>query len=155
MSYLSNLLPKENIILDVNLTSKKRILDEAGLIFEKSLRISRGKIFKAFIEREKIGSTALGNGIAIPHGRIDKIQRSTAAFIRSLKPVSFDATDDKPVSIFFFLIVPSNANMLHLQILSELSQVFSNGSVLEKIRLSKDPQNIFEIFSDWEKYAEG
>ena len=153
MGYLFKLLPINNIKVDVDLSSKRRVFDEAGLLFEESLGISRQHVFEAFLEREKMGSTALGNGIAIPHGRIDSLKKSTSAFIRSSNGIPFEAPDNNPVFLFFFLMVPSNATEMHLQILSELSQLFGTQTVVKKIKESRDPKVIHQIFSDWESYA--
>ncbi len=153
MGYLFQLLPAKNIQIDLDVKSKKRVFDQAGLLFEQSIGIGRKSIFEAFLEREKMGSTALGNGVAIPHGRLDNLKKSTAAFIRSKNGIPFEAPDNKPVFFFFFLLVPAKATELHLQILSELSQLFSTENILKKMHNSKTPEQIYEIFCDWGNHA--
>ena len=80
MGYLFRLLPEKHIAINLDVKSKRRVFDQAGLMFEKSLKIGREHIFQAFLEREKMGSTALGNSVAIPHGRLQKLQKSTIKY---------------------------------------------------------------------------
>ena len=145
MGYLFKLLPINNIKVDVDLSSKRRVFDEAGLLFEESLGISRQHVFDAFLEREKMGSTALGNGIAIPHGRIDSLKKSTSAFIRSSNGIPFEARIIIRF-LFFFLMVPSNATEMHLQILSELSQLFGTQTVVKKSKKAKIQKKYTKYF---------
>ncbi len=153
MGYLFRLLPEKHIAINLDVKSKRRVFDQAGLMFEKSLKIGREHIFQAFLEREKMGSTALGNSVAIPHGRLQKLQKSTGAFIRTKNGIPFEAPDNKHVSLFFFLLVPTQANELHLQILSELAQLFSSRTVHKILSESNDLGELSEVFSNWEKYA--
>ncbi len=153
MGYLLQLLPEKHIAINLDVKSKRRVFDQAGLMFEKSLKIGRNHIFQAFLEREQMGSTALGNGVAIPHGRLENLQKSTGAFIRTQNPIPFEAPDNRPVSMFFFLLVPAKATELHLQILSELAQLFSSAEVHKLIGKSNDLAELCKVFSNWEEYA--
>ena len=125
MSLLGRLLPTNNVILDLDVTSKKRVFEHAGLLFEDTLGISRRKIFDALLARERLGSTGLGHGVAIPHGRIKGLKSAAGAFIRTQSPIAFEAPDGNPVNLIFVLLVPEKATDQHLQILSELAQMFS------------------------------
>ena len=153
MGYLLQLLPEKHIAINLDVKSKRRVFDHAGLMFEKSLKIGRKHIFQAFLEREQMGSTALGNGVAIPHGRLEKLKKSTGAFIRIQDPIPFEAPDHKPVYMFFFLLVPAEANELHLQILSELAQLFSSAELHSLVSRSNDLAELCTVFSNWEEYA--
>ena len=105
MNLIAKLLPPSNIILDLEVTSKKRIFEQAGLLFENNQAIARSLVFDSLFAREKLGSTGLGQGVAIPHGRIKGLKSAVGAFIRVASPVPFDAPDGKPVSMAFVLLV--------------------------------------------------
>ncbi|HSC81637.1 MAG TPA: PTS sugar transporter subunit IIA, partial [Chitinolyticbacter sp.] len=129
MSLISKILPAGNVFLDMDVGSKKRVFEQVGILFENSHGIARSVIFDSLFAREKLGSTGLGQGVAIPHGRIKGLKEATGAFVRLKAPIQFDAPDGKPVSLIFVLLVPANATDLHLQILSELAQLFSDKAV--------------------------
>ncbi len=98
MSQITQLLPLENIILDLDASSKKRVFEHVGLLFENYLGIARSTVFDSLFAREKLGSTGLGQGVAIPHGRIKGLKDATGAFLRLAAPVPFDSPDGKPVT---------------------------------------------------------
>mgnify|MGYP001395814114 FL=1 len=106
MSLLAKLLPADNILLDLEAGSKKRVFEQAGLLFENNNGIARATVFDSLFAREKLGSTGLGQGVAIPHGRIKGLKEARGAFLRLATPVPFDSPDGKPVSLLFVLLVP-------------------------------------------------
>ena len=134
MSLLAKLLPADNILLDLEAGSKKRVFEQAGLLFENNNGIARATVFDSLFAREKLGSTGLGQGVAIPHGRIKGLKEARGAFLRLAAPVPFDSPDGKPVSLLFVLLVPEQATEQHLQILSELAQRFSDRSFRDAIQ---------------------
>ncbi|MFA7292148.1 MAG: PTS IIA-like nitrogen regulatory protein PtsN [Rhodocyclaceae bacterium] len=146
MSLLANLLPAENILLDLEASSKKRVFEQAGLLFENNLGIARATVFDSLFAREKLGSTGLGQGVAIPHGRIKGLKEARGAFLRLSAPVAFDSPDGKPVSQLFVLLVPEQANELHLQILSELAQRFSDRAFRDALAAAPDVENTRQLF---------
>ncbi|MDQ5877414.1 MAG: nitrogen system component [Pseudomonadota bacterium] len=146
MSLLANLLPAENILLDLEASSKKRVFEQAGLIFENHQGIARSSVFDSLFAREKLGSTGLGQGVAIPHGRIKGLKEARGAFLRLAAPVPFDSPDGKPVSLLFVLLVPEQANELHLQILSELAQRFSDRSFRDALTAAPDVNAARQLF---------
>jgi mannitol/fructose-specific phosphotransferase system IIA component (Ntr-type) len=93
MNLIAKLLPASNILLDADLTSKKRVFEQAGLLFENNEQIARGVVFDSLFAREKLGSTGLGQGVAIPHGRIKGLKKAAGAMIRVRNAVPFDAPD--------------------------------------------------------------
>jgi PTS system nitrogen regulatory IIA component len=99
--------------------------------------------------REKLGSTGLGQGIAIPHGRIKGLKTPIGAFVRLAAPVQFDAPDGKPVDLVFVLLVPEAANEHHLQLLSELAQMFSDKSFREQLAAAADAAALHGLFANW------
>lgn len=146
MSPIANLLPTENVLLDLDAGSKKRVFEQAGLLFENHHGIARATVFDSLFAREKLGSTGLGQGVAIPHGRIKGLKDAHGAFLRLAAPVPFDAPDGKPVSLLFILLVPEQANELHLQILSELAQRFSDREFREALLAAPDAESARRLF---------
>jgi PTS system nitrogen regulatory IIA component len=126
MKLLSRILPAENIVLDLVVTSKKRVFEQAGLLFENRHGIERAAVYDSLFTRERLGSTGLGAGIAVPHGRVKGLSHSVAAFFRLANPLPFEAPDRLPVSQLLILLAPENATQQHLDILAEVAQLFSD-----------------------------
>ncbi len=153
MRLLERLLPVSNVILDLDVTSKKRVFEHAGLLFENTLGIGRRKIFDALLARERLGSTGLGHGVAIPHGRISGLKEAAGAFIRTKTPIAFEAPDSNPVNLIFVLLVPDKATDQHLQILSELAQMFSERTVRTTLNDVADADSAQRVIIEWEPHA--
>ena len=149
MNRISGLLSVKNILLDVEATSKKRVFEQAGLLFEEYHGIARAKVFDSLFARERLGSTGLGEGIAIPHGRIKGLEEAVAAVLRLAEPVSFDAPDGKPVAILIFLLVPEHATQQHLEILSEVAEMLSDGSLRSSLLESQTPDALYQSLIGW------
>ncbi|MCU0769786.1 MAG: PTS IIA-like nitrogen regulatory protein PtsN [Burkholderiaceae bacterium] len=150
MNQLSRLLPATNVLLDFAASSKKRVFEQAGLIFENHQAIARAKVFDSLFARERLGSTGLGQGVAIPHGRIKGLKEAVAAFVRVAEPIPFDAPDGQPVALMVFLLVPEQATQQHLDILSELAQMLSDKSFRETLLTATDAQAVHVALTTWE-----
>ena len=148
MNQITQLLSSDNIVLDLDASSKKRVFEQVGLLFENSQGIARSTVFDSLFAREKLGSTGLGQGIAIPHGRIKGLKHASGAFLRLSTPVPFDSPDGKPVSLLFVLLVPEQATEHHLQILSELAERFSDRQCREALCAADCADTIREIFAN-------
>jgi PTS system nitrogen regulatory IIA component len=146
MNPLTNLLSASQVILDLEAGSKKRVFEQAGMLFESQLGIARAVVFDSLFAREKLGSTGLGQGIAIPHGRIKGLKQAAGAFIRLAAPIPFDSPDGRPVTLLFVLLVPEQATEEHLQILSELAQRFAERPFREKLSEAGDPSVVVALF---------
>jgi PTS system nitrogen regulatory IIA component len=109
MSLVAKLLPAANVLPDLAASSKKRLFEQVGLLFENQHGIARGVVFESLFARERLGSTGLGQGVAIPHGRIKGLKDALGAFVRVSQPVPFDAPDGWPVHLVFALLVPEHA----------------------------------------------
>jgi len=153
MNLISQILVPDNILLDTESTSKKRVFERVGLLFENHLQIARSQVFDSLFAREKLGSTGLGQGVAIPHGRIPKLREATAAFVRTTHPIPFDAPDGQPVTMIFVLLVPELATDLHLQILGELAQMFSDEGFRDLLLACEDSVSAYRLFCDWNSTA--
>jgi PTS system nitrogen regulatory IIA component len=150
MSLISKILTLDNVLLDAESASKKRVFERVGLLFENSQKIARSQVFDSLFAREKLGSTGLGQGVAIPHGRIKNLREAVAAFVKTENPIPFDAPDGQPVNLIFVLLVPERATDLHLQLLGELAQMFSDSSFRERLLASNDPATIHQMFTEWQ-----
>lgn len=146
MNLFLKLLPAAHVLLDLEASSKKRVFEQAGLLFENHLGIARAVVFDSLFAREKLGSTGLGQGIAIPHGRIKGLKQATGAFLRLASPVPFDSPDGRPVNLLFVLLVPEQATEEHLQILSELAQRFAERSFREALAGAPDAASVVALF---------
>ena len=147
MRLVSSLLPLSNVVLDLDANSKQHVFEEAGKLFETSQNISRATIVNSLVAREKLGSTGLGQGIAIPHGRIKGMREAVGAFLRLKSPIPFDAPDGKPVNLLFILLVPEQATDLHLQILGELAHIFSDKSFRERMVSIQDAAELHQLIT--------
>lgn len=152
MNRISRLLTVDNVRVDLPVTSKKRLFEQVGLMFESSHQIERDKVFDSLFARERLGSTGLGEGVAIPHGRIKGLKEALAAVVRVANPIPFDAPDGEPVSLLVFLLVPENANEEHLEILSELAELLSDEGVRESLMTEADPAQIHRVLAAWAPY---
>jgi PTS system nitrogen regulatory IIA component len=150
MNQIAELLPTANIALDLDVASKSRLFDAVGALFAASAGLDAGAVATSLTAREKLGSTGLGQGIAIPHGRIKGLKQALGAFVRLKQPVPFDAPDGKPVSQVFILLVPEQATDLHLQLLSELAQMFSEKRFREKLATAANAPDLVTLFKAWE-----
>jgi PTS system nitrogen regulatory IIA component len=155
MSLVGKLLTPSHIVLDLPASSKKRLFEQAGLLFENNDGIARSVVFESLFARERLGSTGLGQGVAIPHGRIKGLKEALGAFIRLAEPVPFDAPDGNPVNLVFVLLVPEKATEKHLQILSELAQMFCDKALRESMTQATDAAQLHELVTAWQPDASG
>ncbi|HEY2338000.1 MAG TPA: PTS IIA-like nitrogen regulatory protein PtsN [Burkholderiales bacterium] len=155
MSLVARLLSPSHVVADLQATSKKRLFEQAALLFENQHGIARGLVFDALFDREKLGSTGLGQGVAIPHGRIKGLKEALGAFYRLAQPVPFEAPDGNPVGLAFFLLVPEKATEKHLQILSELAQMFSDKPLREQMLQAADAAALHQLVQSWQPDAPG
>jgi PTS system nitrogen regulatory IIA component len=150
MNQIAQLLPPANILLDLDAESKASLFDALGMLFEASHALARRTVVDSLMAREKLGSTGLGQGVAIPHGRIKGLARAQGAFVSLRRPIAFDAPDGKPVSQVFVLLVPEHATEQHLQLLSELAQMFSDRGFRERLAAAGDAAAVHARFKAWE-----
>jgi PTS system nitrogen regulatory IIA component len=153
MNQIAKLLPLANVLLDLDAGSKKRVFEHVGLLFENNHNIARRLVFDSLFAREKLGSTALGQGVAIPHGRIKALKEAVGALVRVREPIPFDAPDGAPVGMAFVLLVPERATDLHLQILSELAQMFSDPSFRGRLMSAATAADAHRLITEWKADA--
>ena len=150
MNRIAALLPVANIAVDLDVPTKPRLFEAAGKLFAANAALDAEMISASLAAREKLGSTGLGQGIAIPHGRIRGLKEARGAFARLKTAIPFDAPDGKPVSQVFVLLVPEKATDLHLQLLSELAQMFSDRTFRDKLAAATSADELAMLFREWQ-----
>jgi PTS system nitrogen regulatory IIA component len=150
MNRLSAILPAPQVLVSVDATSKKRAFEEAGLLFETLHGLNRALITDSLFARERLGSTGLGHGVAIPHGRIKGLKQPLAAVFQLANPIGFDAPDEQPVQLMIFLLVPEAATQKHLEILSEIAELLSDSALREKMKQATDAGELHAQITGWQ-----
>jgi PTS system nitrogen regulatory IIA component len=149
MNRLSAILPVEQVLVGVDATSKKRAFEEAGLLFESLHGLSRALVTDSLFARERLGSTGLGHGVAIPHGRIKGLKSPMAAVFQLAQAIGFDAPDEQAVKLLIFLLVPEAATQKHLEILSEIAEILSNSSTRDNMISSATASSLHDLIDKW------
>jgi PTS system nitrogen regulatory IIA component len=150
MNRLASILTPAQVLAQVEATSKKRAFEEAGLLFENLHGLSRALVTDSLFSRERLGSTGLGHGVAIPHGRIKGLKSPMAAVFQLSHPIGFDAPDDEVVSLLIFLLVPEAATQKHLEILSEIAELLSDADLREKLKTCTDSAQLHSLIACWQ-----
>ncbi len=148
MKHLSRLLPLSNVVLDLPATSKKRVFEQASLLLENNQGIERAAVYESLFARERLGSTGLGSGIAVPHGRVKGLKAGVAAFIRLAKPIPFDAPDRQPVGQLLILVTPEASTQQHLDILAEVARLFSDDALRSRLAMETDPTVVHALLTE-------
>ena len=145
---LGDILVPEAIIGDLRASSKKQLLqaiaEQASLVTGLSAR----EIFDTILQREKLGSTGVGNGIAIPHGKLTGFDRIAGVFARLAEPIDFDALDEQPVDLVFLLLAPESAGADHLKALSRIARVMRDPARVGRLRATTDPATLYDCLVD-------
>jgi PTS system nitrogen regulatory IIA component len=144
MNILDFLDPK-NIITDLKATDKKGVLEELTLPISDTTKIEHKELVRVLIEREHLGSTGIGNGIGIPHGKLKNLPSLILGVGLSHKGINFDAMDKKPTHIFFLLLTPDSSTDLHLKLLSRISKILKNQSFKDKILTASDKNEVIRL----------
>jgi PTS system nitrogen regulatory IIA component len=144
-----DLLTSERVLHDLNVASKKRTLDEISTIISNSSdTIEHDDIFSGLIDRERLGSTGIGEGVAIPHCRLDNLETAMGIFIKLNNAVDFDAIDKQPVDLIFALVVPSHCCDEHLNTLAALAELFSSESNRNQLRNCDCPTSLYQKLAE-------
>lgn len=145
---LCDLLSAEAVIEKLNVTSKKQALQEVARRAASLIGSDERAIFDTLLERERLGTTGVGNGIAIPHGKLPGLERPCGVFARLTKPIDFDAIDDQPVDIVFTLLAPMDAGADHLKALARVSRLFRDREICEKLRGSDQADALYGLLTE-------
>jgi len=147
MNLDSCILPLSNIVLDLTATSKKRAFEQAGLLFENNHGIARTTVINSLMGRERLGSTALGHSVAVPHGRIKDLKAPRAAFMRLTEPIRFDASDGRMAQMLFILLVPETATQLHLDLLAEIARLMADDTLRHRLVSEPDAHTVHQLLT--------
>ena len=146
---ITDILKKEHIIKELNSCDKKNVLDELSSFLEDKGEItSKENLLVALIEREKLGSTGIGENVAIPHAKISEIDNIITVFGRSKNGVEFESLDQKPVNFIFLVMAPENSTGQHLKVLARISRLFKNPSLRESVLNANEAEQIYSILVD-------
>ena len=149
MNLIAPLITPDTTLLDMSFTRKKKPIKHTDELLAQAHGLKSTDIFTSLFERERLGSTALGYGIAIPHGRIKGLKEARGAFYRLKTPLEFDAPDNQPVSLCFVLLVPKDANERHLQILGELAQLFGDEAMRASMLGASTTAEMIALLDAW------
>ena len=144
---ISNLISLDSIVTNLKATSKKQILQELGNIAKKIINVPSHEISHILLERERLGTTGVGHGVAIPHGRLSGLKQIRGIFAKLDKPVDYDAIDDQPVDLVFLLLAPEGAGEDHLKALAKVSRMLRDKTVCDKLRGANNGDAIFAILT--------
>jgi len=150
MTNLAKILSANNVVLDLEVSSKKRTFEQAGLIFENNCGIARSVVSDNLFARERLGSTGLGHGVAVPHGRIKGLKAPLAAFVRLKEAIPFESPDGQPVSLLVFLLIPDHVTQQHLEILSEVAEMFSDEAFRQLLATDPDAASVHARILAWQ-----
>ena len=149
MTHFSQILSPQNVVLDLECSSKKRAFEQAGMIFENNCGIARSTVSDNLFARERLGSTGLGHGVAVPHGRIRGLKAPLAAFVRLNEAIPFESPDGEPVKLLIFLLIPDNVTQQHLEILSEIAEMFSDKAFRAALAEDTDATSLHARLTAW------
>ncbi|MDE0780396.1 MAG: PTS IIA-like nitrogen regulatory protein PtsN [Alphaproteobacteria bacterium] len=142
---IEEILQRDAVIANLRATSKKQLLQELSKAAASAFDVDSRLVFDILLERERLGSTGVGSGLAIPHGKLLKLKGLHGMFARLEKPVEFDAIDDQPVDLVFLLLAPEGAGADHLKALARVSRILRDRSFCEKLRGSDNPDAIYAL----------
>ena len=145
---IADLLAPEAVVPALKAQSKKQLLQELSARAHVLTRLSERRIFETLVERERLGTTGVGNGIAIPHGKLPNLTRLYGLFARLEKPISFDSIDEQPVDLIFLLLAPESAGADHLKALARVSRLLRDKAVCEKLRGTDTAEGLYALLTD-------
>jgi PTS system nitrogen regulatory IIA component len=148
---ISALLSPQKIFIDTDVSSKKKLLELIANITADQTRLPESIIYTNLLNRERLGSTGLGQGFAVPHARLPDLEKTVGCFFRLKQPVNFESPDNLPVDLVFTIIIPQEAAEEHLLILSSLARIFSDADICEAIRAATSKEEIEKIIQSAEQ----
>ena len=142
---LTSIIMPEMVVANLRANSKKQVLHELSELAAQKIESSEHEILDTLLQRERLGSTGTGNGVAIPHGKLPNMDGILGAFARIGKPIAFDAIDDQPVDLFFMLLAPEGSGADHLKALSKIARILRDEKKLGALRSAQDVDEIYKI----------
>lgn len=154
MNLFSPYLKLESVRLDLEISSQKRLFEEASLAFERAYGVPHDEAFSALMERERIGSTVVGHGCAVPHGRLADLESPAIVFLRTASPLKLPSPDNQGVQLFFAILVPAENPADHLALLRETAGIFSDERIRQALLGAPDAAAFLEVLSQWTSPAD-
>jgi len=145
---ITDLITLQSVVPRLKVTSKKQALQELAKRASELTGVPERRIFEVLIERERLGTTGVGNGIAIPHGKLANLDRLYGLFARLETPINFEAIDEQPVDLIFLLLAPEQAGADHLKALARISRLLRDRSTCEKLRGSETAEALYALLTD-------
>lgn len=145
---IADLITPEGVVANLRSKSKKQALQELAAIAAGITGLEERKIFDVLLERERLGTTGVGQGIAIPHGKLAELERLHGVFARLEQPIDFEAIDERPVDLIFLLLAPEGAGADHLKALARVSRLLRDGAKCEKLRATADGETLYALLSE-------
>jgi PTS system nitrogen regulatory IIA component len=145
---ITELLAPDAVIPALKVQSKKQLLQELAERAAAITHIPERRIFETLVERERLGTTGMGQGIAIPHGRLAGLAKITGLFARLDPPIAYEAVDEQPVDLVFLLLAPEGAGADHLKALARVSRLLRNQAICEKLRATTDAQALYALITE-------
>ena len=149
MELIAKLLKPHNVLLDLEVGSKKRLFEQLAMHLEQHHQQPRTAVFEALFQRERLGSTGLGKACAVPHGRLRGTRDTYCVFARTGQPIPFEAPDGLPVKLVLMVMAPEHANEHHLRILSEVAQMFSDPDLRAQLEAVQNPAEAHALLTEW------
>jgi len=153
MNSVASLLSANDVLLDPDVADTTTLLVAVGALLEQRHGLAAEAVAASLNQREQLGSTGLGQGVAIPHARLDGLNKPVVAFVRLAAPIEFNAPDGKPVGYFFVLLAPLEATKKHLELLSVIAEMFASKTFLSQLAAAKTPQQLYLSFANWQHHA--
>lgn len=147
--HLLDLLTPARVLAGARVSSKKRLLEQLAVLLGDGDAEREGALFDSLCQRERLGSTGLGHGVAIPHGRSPSLTVATGAVLRLAEPVDFGASDGQPVDLMFALAVPEHFTQQHLVLLAQLAEMFADEGFRQQMRAAPDSATLYRLIADW------
>jgi PTS system nitrogen regulatory IIA component len=148
--HLGDFISTDSVVPSLKVKNKKQLLQELSARAARLTGLEERYIFDVLLQRERLGSTGLGQGIAIPHGKFAGLKRIVGIFARLAEPIDFDAVDGDPVDVVFLLLAPEGAGADHLKALARISRLLREGQAVEKLRASKDAAALYAVLTEGE-----
>ena len=145
---ISDIMSIDSILLSVKAKNKRQLLEEVAHLAAEKTKIDERTIFDAIWERENLGSTGLGNGVALPHGRLAELNKVYVFFVKLTSAVDFNAIDNKPIDIMFMLLSPESSGADHLTALAKISRVLKDNTLTEKLRKAASAEEIYALLDN-------
>ncbi len=145
---LETLLTRDAVICDLKVSSKKQLMQELASLAAERSEIDQDTVYSALLERERLGATSVGDGVAIPHARLPNLESVSGVFVRLSQPIDYDAADEQPVDLIFLLLAPEAANAEHLRALAKISRLFRKTDFRDSLRGADGADALFLMLTE-------